>query len=771
MSARRRVCLVTDEIYPLTNGGIGRLLHHLIADARRREVPVDFHLMVPSRVAVTQAKLDAVFGRRVTLHPVWLTEDAATGQLPDLGKGYYPPLTAFQDMVWQAQSHWLALELMDLERLGVIFDEIEFPDFRGQAFGAILEKRLGRGLSASRLTVRLHSTFGAIRFFEPYPLSYRDLLVRELERKALLEADLVVAHLPAIAAFNRDFYGFDEEWLRRVRIEFPPVLDAPEAPPRSATPRARPPPLERALVFASRSDPFKRPNLFVQGAAELMRRRPDFTGNALLACHIYHPKEIQALLDAVPPDLRDRFQVLEVAGEVREQLIANAIVVIPSIYESLSLLAYEASAAGATLLLNESCLAFGTETPFVDGRNCLKFDGTVDGLAAALERALEDPALERVSWAAEPPYWEQPAAASSATGGEPPLISVVFTNRDRGLLLSESLESVIASSYENIEIVMVDDASREPLDIALFEQLERGTRQAGSPIKVVRHLTPRGPAAARSSGLALASGDAILFLEAGDVVQPRLLGEAAVALSHCPEIAGVLPTVGYLEDGEDLANGKCSELAVGLGDAPTPGLIHSSSALHPIWRRSALPIGGFNPIMDGDGMWIAYFGALVRGARFLPTPEVGLLARKETRGEGLGLDRRSTVLGQLALQRSQAGLRELWLASLFLALPQHPQTSSELPPVHVKPADQVAPLRYTWIDLANGLFKRTGPLHAGLKRVLLEALSRRGAEELPLAPGSVRPLRHELADRLNGALRGMPRAHRLLRRLGGEARH
>jgi glycosyltransferase involved in cell wall biosynthesis len=328
---------------------------------------------------------------------------------------------------------------------------------------------------------------------------------------------------------------------------------------------------------------------------------------------------------------------------------------------------------------------------------------------------------------------------------------------------------VLASTHENIEIVLVDDGSREPLDLALLERLEREAGVAGSRFKVARHLAPRGSAAAKSSGLALATGDAVLFVDVGDLIQPAFLREAAIALSSCPDITGVLPTVGYLEQSEDLANGKCDEFATELGDAPTPGLLQSSSALHPIWRRSALPGGSFDPLMNGDSMWIAFFGALIRGARFLPTPEVAYLARKATQGEGLRLDRRSAVLGQLAPHHSRAGVRELWFASLFLALPD--QQRIEQPPLQETSSGPPVPLRYVWIDLANGLFKRAGPLHSRLKLALSRALSRRDAHELPPSPGSVRPLRHQLADRLNATLKGVPRAHRLLRRLGGETPH
>ena len=48
MSPRiRKVCFVTSELYPLTAGGIGRLVHNIIRNALRAKLPVEFHVLVP----------------------------------------------------------------------------------------------------------------------------------------------------------------------------------------------------------------------------------------------------------------------------------------------------------------------------------------------------------------------------------------------------------------------------------------------------------------------------------------------------------------------------------------------------------------------------------------------------------------------------------------------------------------------------------------------------------------------------------------------------
>ena len=40
-----RVCIVTDELYPFTAGGIGRVVHNIVSDTLARGAPVDLHLL------------------------------------------------------------------------------------------------------------------------------------------------------------------------------------------------------------------------------------------------------------------------------------------------------------------------------------------------------------------------------------------------------------------------------------------------------------------------------------------------------------------------------------------------------------------------------------------------------------------------------------------------------------------------------------------------------------------------------------------------------
>ncbi|MHB8420670.1 MAG: glycosyltransferase [Myxococcales bacterium] len=735
----RRVALVTDELQPLTNGGIGRLLRNFLDDAAARRAPVEFHLLIPRSCGITPAMLRREVGADVRLHLVDLTQDASEVEAPPWDDGLYAAPAAFRGCVWHGQSYQLAQELRGLERSGLVFDTIEFPDFRGWALCSLQEKRLGRAFQHTEIAVRLHSTFGVIQRFEHDPHSPSDLVAHELERQALSLADRVVAHLEPVADFNRDHFGFDQAWRERVVVEFPPVLPQPTGRAQPARPKIG---LDTPLVFPSRTNPFKRPHLFVQGATELMRRRPDYRGRAILACHIYHPEYLRRLLDDVPPGLRDRFVVLGPSSAERERLLTQGISVIPSIYESLNLVAYEVSAAGGLPVLNERCLAFGPRTPFIDGENCLKFDGSVDGLAGTLERALEGPELRPVAWRAAIPYWERPSAATPRRRrAKPPLVSVVVTHRDAGARLAATLESVSASSYTEIEAVVVDDGSWDPDAERAVERVAFEARRSPEAVQLVRHAEPRGRAACRNRGAAAAHGELLLFLDAGERIASQLIADAVCALVRDPELAGVLPAVGFFGDETALAEGRFTAQAVPLPEAPCAALLANPAGLRPLLRRSALPSPPFDEMLDEAGPWTAVLELALRGRRLLPTVALGCFVPAANAGSPIDVPVRRALLARLGAGPARQSPRALDLANLLLAALWEGQAA----PSQIA----VRPLRYEFADGANQALKRVPGIHGILRRPLQETIPEAPIEPETLGlwtPGTPKPLRYELAD-------------------------
>ncbi len=92
------------------------------------------------------------------------------------------------------------------------------------------------------------------------------------------------------------------------------------------------------------------------------------------------------------------------------------------------------------------------------------------------------------------------------------LVSIIISYYEKPDELCHSVTSALKQSYENIEVIVVDDASRlNPAASVLDEQLL-------SRIKLITHAANRGVSAARNTAIQAASGSYIVPLDADDIL-------------------------------------------------------------------------------------------------------------------------------------------------------------------------------------------------------------------------------------------------------------
>lgn len=99
-----------------------------------------------------------------------------------------------------------------------------------------------------------------------------------------------------------------------------------------------------------------------------------------------------------------------------------------------------------------------------------------------------------------------------------PLISVVIPAYNRAATIENCVRSVQGQTYQNLEVIVVDDGSRD----ATIEIVERLARE-DARIRLVRHERNRGAQAARNSGIYAAKGSWIAFLDSDDQFLPHSL--------------------------------------------------------------------------------------------------------------------------------------------------------------------------------------------------------------------------------------------------------
>ncbi len=103
-----------------------------------------------------------------------------------------------------------------------------------------------------------------------------------------------------------------------------------------------------------------------------------------------------------------------------------------------------------------------------------------------------------------------------------PRFSVIIPVYNRERFVAKAIESVLAQSYENFELIVVDDGSTDNTP----KILER------YPIKILRQQN-RGVSAARNAGIRIAKGDIIALLDSDDEWQKdHLATHAAFFAAH-----------------------------------------------------------------------------------------------------------------------------------------------------------------------------------------------------------------------------------------------
>ena len=162
---------------------------------------------------------------------------------------------------------------------------------------------------------------------------------------------------------------------------------------------------------------------------------------------------------------------------------------------------------------------------------------------AAEGTAAEDAAAEVV--AAEGAAPEQLAAEGLAPEGaaaEAPLVSVAIPVYNVRRYLQQCMESLIAQTYKNLEIIIVDDGSTDGSGRICDQYAEKDDR-----VRVI-HSPNGGIASARNLGLENAKGQFISFIDSDDWIEPhavetlvrtaQLTGSAIIDARSCAEYVG-----------------------------------------------------------------------------------------------------------------------------------------------------------------------------------------------------------------------------------------
>jgi hypothetical protein len=131
--------------------------------------------------------------------------------------------------------------------------------------------------------------------------------------------------------------------------------------------------------------------------------------------------------------------------------------------------------------------------------------------------------------------------------GRAPTVSVVMAAYNGAAFIRETIDSVLAQTMPDFEIVVADDCSRDdtPAVLAAIDDPR---------LRVVKAARNGGPAVARTLAMAHARGRFVAGLDQDDLCHPERFARQLAYLDAHPDVALVCSTIAMFEGGKERAD-------------------------------------------------------------------------------------------------------------------------------------------------------------------------------------------------------------------------
>jgi glycosyltransferase involved in cell wall biosynthesis len=174
-----------------------------------------------------------------------------------------------------------------------------------------------------------------------------------------------------------------------------------------------------------------------------------------------------------------------------------------------------------------------------------------------------------------------------------PMVSVIIPTFNRMNFLPEAVKSCLDQSYDNLEIIIIDDGSNDGTEDMVSKMLE-----STWPSDCVWYVKQKnhGASSARNHGLRIAQGDYIQFLDSDDLLMPKKLAKQIDILEESQNIEAPCCYC-YGLYGKSLDNDKKTSLTrigyraqnpIELMRKLSSRIVHGMQTSAPLWRRSFL---------------------------------------------------------------------------------------------------------------------------------------------------------------------------------------
>lgn len=182
-----------------------------------------------------------------------------------------------------------------------------------------------------------------------------------------------------------------------------------------------------------------------------------------------------------------------------------------------------------------------------------------------------------------------------------PTVSVIIPCYNLGSYVDEAVQSVLDQTYQDFEIILIDDGSTDPATRNLFASYVR-------PKTRILHTENQGLARTRNLGIQTATGRYVSCLDADDLLEPRFLERTVAVLESKPTVAFASTWLTAFGEARFLWNPMTCDF---------PHLLAEDTVCCPALMRkeAVLAVCGYDPAMPVAGYedWDLAIGLVERG--------------------------------------------------------------------------------------------------------------------------------------------------------------
>jgi glycogen synthase len=562
-----RVALVARELYPFVGGGIAPIV---AAAARELSAIAEVTLVTSAAHREPYERLRDAGDQRVPPPQIRMAFVDEPGE--DYGGylSYMHSWSARVDRALRAAYPGRGPEL------------IEFCDYLGEGFVTVQARRTrDPWLERTRVCVRLHTTAYICAVLDgQLPDDFATIATFDAERYALEHADALLWSGGDVLDTYKRIYGADR---LAPGVWIPDAFFVDEDPgPQDGRALREGETLQ--LLYLGRLERRKGIQNLIRAITQLDRDDVYLTvlGGDTDTAPLGRSLREQLLL-MVAEDPRMGFFDNVPRDEVSAFIRNTHLMVIPSLWECWPNVAREALMHNRPLLATPVGGLCAMAEPGRGGWQTR--DRSAEAIAAAIEERAADPASVMELIAARGPrskfeeltdpdalrtrYTEliEAPPRHARTAPRPrrrsPLVSIVIPYYRLEHYVEETVDSVAAQTYPNLEVLLVNDGSLRPEDVAVLDRL------AARPDVEVITQANSGLGAARNLGIAQSRGEYVLPLDSDDLIDPSYIERCVAALEADPDLAYVTSWVEYMDpegvtvsddDGGYMPFGNWSEL-------------------------------------------------------------------------------------------------------------------------------------------------------------------------------------------------------------------